>query len=261
MRHWIGGIAVGITLCLGAVACSNFDNLHSVTVELPRLPAAFGAYRRSARFLVCHPDGRGGEVTTTVSLDETTIELAIPTWPVVPVLALPLLTENGTLSILPAGGLYPLDKRFTGTLPLSWHQGFVAKLLCDLAAGGLSIEALNATRLSSAIELKGRGNPWKLDSEAITDQLLYGGFGIANIRLLPQRPLTIGNVGGLWYSNNPLEPSPLSAFDGFLTLLVPSRGLEAYYRPETGEWLDILSDGSGWLYVNNATGDGGSGRW
>lgn len=238
-------------------------------VVLPPSPDAWKPFGKLSYLLVLPPEAAGGEARTLQwDAGGPPPRLSLAKRCNLPLLAYPLLAGRSDL-LKPAGALYPISLDERGRLRFSFRDGFLAGLLFPLSGETDLLASINASRLGEEIWERSQGDPWIIDRERILKTLAYGTMRSDRITPLPAYDLTIRPVTGGWISADPFR-APVEAEDGAAALALGSLPLGVHHLLRAGpaasggaapECLDIEVSGTGWLWMDSITGDGGDGRW
>ncbi|TVR93466.1 MAG: hypothetical protein EA428_02075 [Spirochaetaceae bacterium] len=222
-------------------------NEEYVSVKLPPIPAGwYDIYGYRPVYSVLITDERGRQERrlfrklSKASNSEPQVELKV--------LKESMTAVSYELSPVPglwlkaAGGVYPLHRARSGTLTLSYENGFLVELLHDLLSrNSAAVRNLNIGRLENELLTRSQGNPWQLDREAILRRLSSGAMRADSIRPLSGTPMGLELLEGTWLSLNPLERVPDPPFEVMVLPGEPQR----WYHPEQRQLLSVGLDSFG----------------
>ncbi len=225
--------------------CDQWGDNYELTVELPRLPAAWRAASEIGAYelrWVAH----GREQRLRVEFDPSSdargvVRLRLPKRPNVAVLAYPV-TYDGVL-LKPAGAIVPLELRSGGRVRLRFERGPPAYLLYRLDRDGRGGAAVNAARLVAEFEARLGELRWWPDWVAVLDAFERGVFRVTMLRAVAQHRVELALPPGAY------RPADLLAPPRHLPAVAPSEVLlpEGVHRwfSEDGERFVTIQVGPG----------------
>jgi hypothetical protein len=193
---------------------------------LPPLPEAWGASLGEIGYEVVSTDLQGerqswagspwveGQLGASVRLLANAYSAVVVT---------PLVSATG-LRLRPAGAVFPLDvESDQRSLRVSWERG-AAALLVDRLLAGASVPAvpagtLDVERVARDMELRGDGDAWSVDAEALLASIVASGGRSWECRRLPSRRVSIpardlpGWPNAVGYVRDDALVSPVSPTD------------------------------------------------
>ncbi len=241
MRIRITGIAA--LLLIFSPCCSLFSPQTTLCIYCPELPEHWQRAFANVPFLLRYPDTNGKVSERIIEPFKERVTITVLKQNNLPVLAYPLV-KNRKVQLRPAGGLFPLDlcKENQDLLRLSWDQGIAAEILIRLFSEGLDISALNSSRLSAEIKVRGEGDPWLLDIDYITEKLASKHFRVTYIKMAPARCIQIDPGAGEWFLESPFcTTHPIEEGQVLILENVPF-GFHRLFDSTSSSYFDLYLD-------------------
>lgn len=189
----------------------------------------------------------GSVLCKRVSRGSTTV-ICIPRELPVVVSAAPVMPESlFPFQIKPAGCVVSAGEPSCSIIELSWKQGFEASFLLNLAASGIPPDAVNIRRFVETVESRSNGNPWNLDLNRLSYDLLSGDIWVYSFKQLQTFEVTIPLPVGIWYPEYPLEKelkSDSGFWNGEITI-----GVHNFVRKTDGMVVSVSVDERGQVVV------------
>jgi hypothetical protein len=173
-RRHIAGVTL-IFLLNVLCACRLVSPGSTLALKFPELSEEWQGCAESIYFEVCYVDAAGIIVLEIFPAEERNATVTVMKGLHGPLTATPVWTDGSVLG-LPAGAVFPYSLEAGGQVTLSWEHGFGADLLLRLYRQGFPLSCFNVERFLHEVDLRGMGNPWDLDREAILEKILQGGF-------------------------------------------------------------------------------------
>ena len=194
--------------CLSCVLFFGCSLAGGVTIEvvLPPLPQAWEEYPESPGYILSYMSSGYGRVELEVPPSAESVSIYLEKGSNSPLLLTPFFKEK-RYSLCPAGALFPLHTTGRNLLPLSWEEGFLAELFCDLETTAVYKEHINSTRMSEVIKETGGGDPWGLDKDRIIQALRFHSFRQDQVSPMPTFSVDVFLQKGVYLWNNPFFSS------------------------------------------------------
>ncbi len=209
-----------------------------ITVRFPPLPAAVLPVFGETAFRVDFPGPGGGILHAYSAPGAGTLAMEVPLDNPVPLSARLVSGERDDF-FLPAGGLFPRNVGPCGEVEVSWENGFAADFSLRLHAAGFPLGEFNLARFFAETVLRGEGNPWFLNGDAIAAGLAGFVFRADMIKRLPVFPVVFAAPPGSWFGRNLLQPPAGTGTDGFLRPGNLPRGYHRFYGSGGGR-MDVF---------------------
>jgi hypothetical protein len=189
-------------LSLSCVAgCDQRLQVRLVKVALPEPRPTAAAYLPEPGYRVIWRNWEGVEELLLAPVGAKSVLLELPKRAGSAVVAYPIYPGLPEWSH-PAGGMVPDSLDPSGTLILSWQDGFLAERYHRLSGLGVRMDTVNTPKLMRRIELVAGGEPWALNIGLLESSLATGGLQASSIRCLPRHTVRLELDPGTWLSKS-----------------------------------------------------------
>ncbi len=176
------------------------------------------------------------------------VVISIPREMPVVVSAAPVMPESlYPFRIKPAGYVVSAEEPGCSRIDLSWEQGFEASFLLNLAASGIPPDSVNIRRFVETVESRSNGNPWNLDLNRLSSDLLSGELWVYSFRPRQSVEVSIPLSPGIWHPEYPPEKEMKSEsgfWNGEITI-----GIHHFVRRADGMVVSVSVDDRGQVVV------------
>jgi hypothetical protein len=211
----MSGLRLSLVAALLSVSSCSFLALEEeVTLLCPTPPVAWQIAFPGLVFRAVTTDSRGAPVVTEITDWRGPVAFKCLRTANAPIVAWPYEPGNRESPahvpglLRPAGGFFPLSLRAIGNgqvLELSWADGPAALVIARVAAEGRDVSRFNVSRL--CLFLRGSGEPWSLDLDAVAQKIAQGKFTAWDIDPLPCRDAEVEPGPGTWFLESPFSPT------------------------------------------------------
>lgn len=234
----------GIGVILGGFLGCSFllEQEETVTLPLPQFPRSWMGRDTADGFEIVYMRN-GKEVRHSVPFGLGTTGLTLPLGKRTPLVLYPSVTGKvGTVSLYPAGGLYP-DFFHSGALDIHWEDGFAAETLLLAARVGFPLDTFNCARFFEEARKRGGSNPWELNRVKVLETLAAGSFRADRFALKKKYVIPLSLSPGEWSGENLLEPPLAVEKEGTVLSREFTWGLHRYWSKGHSFTIQVSENG------------------